>query len=162
MTTLTNEKVEKLIEALKFLNNKQINFPKQEERLKLVAQTCDKKYSFDIYINRNSHSPVNKELKCSLLVVYEKERLIAVDIDGAEHPNPDMAIEKYPFLLKNVPCPHYHLFDETFKNIAVPLSNKIEFDKIESVNDLVDIFIKFLEHFNVETSGIKVQLSMEY
>jgi len=147
---ITNEQVESLINISKRLLHKEIiNFPKVDDDLSLNAKSVDERYDFRIIINRKIVRPDNPDLKLSLVALYENLRLIGICVSGNNHRNPNGAISKYPNLQENVPCPHFHIYDEEFNNIAFPLPEIIDVGKINDVNDLLDIFIKFLEYFKI-------------
>jgi len=151
---ITNEQIENLINISKrLLQEGTINFPQVNDDLHLNAKSTDERYDFKIIVNRVIVRPDNPDLKLSIVALYEKLRLIGIDICGPDHTNPRGAIQKYPALTENVPCPHFHIYDEDF-NIAYPLPEKIDVKKINDVNDLISILLNFLEYFKVNHNVI--------
>jgi len=159
---ITNEKIECLINVLKnLLHEGIINFPQMGHELSLNAKSIDKRYDFRIIINRVTVRPNNPELKLSLVALYENLRLIAIDIAGSDHRNPEGAINKYHDLQEIVPCPHFHIYDEEFNNLAFPLPSIIDAGEIKDVNDLINVFIKFLEYFSINNlSDYNIQATL--
>lgn len=147
---LTNDIVDSLISALKQLiqKNRIIIFPSINEKIKLDAVSADKRYEFTIIINRIIVRPDKPTLKISFLILYKNSPLMRIDLGGSDHKNSDVALEEFPDLNEVVPCPHIHIFDETY-NIAYPLYKYCNYDNIQSVNDLIEIFIEFLELNNI-------------
>ncbi len=147
---ITNELANELISALKNLEHKAktIEFPSINEKLRLQSLSVDNRYEFTFIVNRVVVRPDAPELKISFLVLYKNTNLMRIDIAGGEHENPENALKYYNELPHIVPCPHIHIFDEHF-NIAYPLDKYITYNKIKYVEDLIDIFIKFLECSNI-------------
>lgn len=152
-STLTNELAKQLKLTLKLLlyAKDTIYFPRAGEELKLLANSVDKRYSFNFVINRKVIHPNQPELKTTLLTLYKNVSLMRIDIAGPEHQNPVNAILKYPDLKPIVYCPHIHIFDEEF-NIAYPLPIE-EYGEINTVTDLFRVFLEFMNQNNIANWG---------
>lgn len=148
MNSLTKELVDELIEELKILKDQYINFPMIKHSKTIEIFSENHRHKFELILNRKITRPDKQELKITYALIYERNNLIRIDINGAEHKNPEVALEEFDDLPLNVPCPHIHIFNEKF-NIAFPLEQYIKYKDINNVSDLIEILIAFLNKINV-------------
>lgn len=149
MNSLSNEEIEQLIKELKILKDNYIKFPIQNYSENVEIISIDKKHKFELILNRKVIKPINQDLKVTYTLLYARESLIRIDINGPEHRNPEFVLEKFDNTTLNVPCPHIHMIYDGF-NIAFPLDIYIDYKEIEKVSDLIEILIKFLEMINIK------------
>ena len=109
----------------------------------------NKRYNFTFVVNRKVVRPDFPKTKISLLVLYKNIALARVDTNSPNHRNPMGALAENPKLLESVSSPHIHIYNDKY-NIAYPLDHYIDHERIDSVSDLIELFIKFLELCNVE------------
>lgn len=144
---LSQNEIKALLDMLKILDERRINFPEMGNYKQLDVVSKDGKEKFLIDINRKTSIKITKctyQGRCRKDIV-----LLRLDIDGPPHTNPD-GEEIHPN--------HLHIYKEGHgTSWAIPIPT----DKFSDVKDLLKILIEFLEYFKVENlSDISVQGGM--
>ena len=132
---ITQEEADRLISLDKrYVEDKDLLFPRPGERLCIPLVSLDKRESFQIDVTRASikltKAPYQNRPRTAII-------LMSLDLDGPPHRNPDG---------EEIPCPHLHVSKAGYGDkISLPAP----VDRYPTPDDLLTTSFAFMEHCKV-------------